>query len=319
MTVQGPRGALDIPLAIVEPPEASSPAGAPVFLGMNIVGNHAIASVPGVPLDGWMPVAWPLRAIVKRGFAVATMFNESVEPDQPGAAWCGVRGLFEPPDDLDAQGATQWGALGAWAWALSRAREAIEAIPDLDGDRVIVHGHSRLGKTALWAAAQDERFAGAISSESGLGGASLTRHPEGEDASSAAQQFPHWFCGNYSASAADGAELPVDQHQLLALIAPRPLHVASADRDRHADPEGEFLATLHASPAYELFGYAGTLPSHFRRKGFDLSPEEAATVLRPALDRRIGDRLSYHVRQGRHGVTEFDWSIFLEFGQANGI
>jgi hypothetical protein len=319
MTLRGTRGTLDVPLTIFEPAQPAAPAGSPVFLGMNISGNHAVGTVPGVRLDGWMPIAWPLRAVLERGFAVATVFNDSVEADEPGAAWCGVRGLFEADDDLISQGPAQWGALGAWAWALSRARDAIDSIPGLDGDRVIVHGHSRLGKTALWAAAQDERFAGAISNESGLGGASLTRHAEGEDAPSAARRFPHWFCGNYAASAARGDDLPVDQHQLLALVAPRPLHVSSADRDQHADPEGEFLATLHASPVYELLGHCAMLPSNLPRKGFDLSAEEAASVPRPIVDRRNGGRLSYHVRRGRHGVTELDWSLFLDFAEANGI
>jgi hypothetical protein len=152
----GPLRTLDVPLTIFEPAELATPAGSPVFLGLNIIGNHAIGIIPGVRLDGWMPAAWPLRAVLERGFAVATIFNESVQPDEPGAAWCGVRGLFETDDKRISQGPTQWGTIGAWAWAwawawaLSRAREAIDSLPRLNGNRVIVHGHSRLGKAALW-------------------------------------------------------------------------------------------------------------------------------------------------------------------------
>jgi hypothetical protein len=318
MTVEGPRGSLDVPLVVFQPADPVVPAGSPVFLGMNIVGNHAVASLPGVRLGSWMPVAWPIRQILDRGYAVATLLNDSIEPDMDGAAWSGVRGLFEDADALVQQGPTQWGALGAWAWGLTRAREAVAAMDGLDGDRVIVHGHSRLGMTALWAAAQDEHFAAAVSSESGLGGASLARHKEGEDIQFASSHFPYWFCGNYATFAGRDSELPVDQHQLLALIAPRPLHVSSAAADRHADPEGEFLGTLHASPAYELFGLKGTLPPSYARNGFDLAPAEASTVPPPPLGRRIGGTLSYHVREGGHGVTELDWSIFLDFADANG-
>lgn len=319
MTVQGPRGTRDVPLAIFEPADYAGPRGAPVFLGMNIVGNHAVVALPGLRLGSWMPVAWPLRQILGRGYAVATLLNDSIEPDVAGAAWSGVRGLFDSPADLDVQGPAQWGALGAWAWGLSRAREAIDAIDGLDGDRVIVHGHSRLGMTTLWAAAQDERFAAAISSESGLGGASLTRHIQGEDIAFASSHFPWWFCGNYAAFAGRDAEFPVDQHQLLGLIAPRPLHVSSADRDRHADPEGEYLATLHASSVYELFGRGGTLPPVHPRGGFELTPAEAVAVPPPEPGRRLGGALSYHVREGGHGVTEFDWSMFLDFADANRV
>jgi hypothetical protein len=319
MTVAGPRCSMDVPLLVFQPADSVPAGGSPVFLGMNIVGNHALTSLPGVRLGSWMPVTWPVRKIVERGYAVATLLHDSIEPDMDGGAWCGVRSLFQSADSLETQGPTQWGALGAWAWGLSRAREALATIEGLDGDRVIVHGHSRLGMTALWAAAQDERFAAAVSSESGLGGASLARHIEGEDIAFASSHFPYWFCGNYATFAGRDAEFPVDQHQLLALIAPRPIHVSSAARDRHADPEGEFLATLHASPAYELYGLRGTLPGPSRRKEFELTPAEASLVPAPDIGRRIGGALSYHVREGGHGVTESDWSVFLDFADANGL
>jgi hypothetical protein len=164
MTVAGPRGSMDVPLLVVQPTDSVAASGSPVFLGMNILENHALTSLP-----------WLVRKIVERGYAVATFPNDSIEPDMNGDAWRGIRSLFEGADALATQGPTQWGALGAWAWGLSRAREALATVAGLDGDRVIVHGHSRLGKAALWAAAQDERFAAAVSNESGQGGASLAR------------------------------------------------------------------------------------------------------------------------------------------------
>ncbi|MCL2795789.1 MAG: hypothetical protein FWD85_10830 [Microbacteriaceae bacterium] len=311
MTVAGPRGAMDIPVRSYRP--AAPPAGgAPVFLGMNIVGNDQVEQMSGLPYGQWMPTAWPIRQILERGYGLVTLRHDEVEPDLDGAAWWGVRGLFDDIDGIRNRGPAAWGALGAWAWALSRTREAIAAMPGLDADRVIVNGHSRLGMTALWAAAQDEGFAAAISSESGLAGASLTRHVQGEDIAFASSHFPYWYCPNYAGYAHRDTEFPVDQHQLLALIAPRPLHVSSASEDRHADPEGEFLSTLHASPVYELFGRRGTLPAG-ARAAFDLSPDEAAAVPPPPLRQSVGDTLSFHIREGGHGMTRFDWSVFLDF------
>jgi hypothetical protein len=318
MTVEGPRGTLDIPLLVIIPSSAP-PRGAPMFLGMNITGNLGVGTYPGVRMASWMPVAWPLKLILERGYAIGTLLNDAVEPDAAGAGWCGVRGLFEDFDSLRTQGTNQWGALGAWAWGLSRAREAVASMDGIDGERVIVHGHSRLGMTALWAAAQDEAFGAAVSSQSGLGGASLTRHIQGEDIAFASSHFPWWFCGRYAEYAHQDGRLPVDQHQLLALVAPRPLHVASADRDRHADPQGEFLATLHASPVYELFGRSGTLPNGFRGSDLDVKPVEALRVPWPQLGERTGSTLSYHVREGGHGVTANDWRVYLDFAAANGI
>jgi hypothetical protein len=318
MTVQGPRGTLDVPVRVMTP-AAQESRPVPLFLGMNITGNAGVGALPGIQMESWMPVAWPIRTILERGYAIGTLLNDSIEPDVAGGAWSGVRGLFDDFDSLRFQDATQWGALGAWAWGLSCAREAVASVPGVDGARVVVHGHSRLGMAALWAAAQDEAFAGAVSSQSGLGGASLARHRQGEDIAFASSHFPWWFCGNYASYAGRDAQLPVDQHQLLALLAPRPLHVGSADRDRHADPEGEFLATLHASPVYELFGHSGTLPANFPRKHFDVLPSEALSVPWPRLDERMGARLSYHVREGGHGVIEKDWLMYLDFARANGI
>jgi hypothetical protein len=289
---------------------------APVFLGLNFDGNHTIHPDPGIrPSDvralksqepgtpGSEMVAkargssyrrWPLEQILARGYGVATAWYGDIEPDFAGGMRFGVRQLYvrldrpAPADDA-------WGAIGAWAWGLSRIMDYLETDADIDARRVALIGHSRLGKTALWAGAQDERFALVISNNSGCGGASLARRQYGETPARITTSFPHWFCGNYRKYAFRVGDLPVDQHLLMALIAPRPLYVASAEEDRWADPRGEFLSAKGADPVYRLLGTDG-LP--------------AAEM--PAVGQPISGAISYHIRRGKHDVTEYDWQRYMD-------
>jgi len=157
-------------------------------------------------------------------------------------------------------------------------------------------GHSRLGKTALWAGAQDERFAIVISNNSGEGGASLVRRRFGENIAHSVSMVPWWYCTRYRQYADHESALPVDAHELIALIAPRPVYVASASKDLWADPRGEFLAAQNAEPVYRLFGLAG------------LRVHEM-----PSPDQSVGDFIGYHVRSGEHDVTAYDWTQYLNF------
>jgi hypothetical protein len=292
-------------------PAAAKGRRVPLFLGLNFAGNHTLSPDPGIRLGSvWTrgqkrPAAeetrgatasrWPLESILGRGYGIATAYYQEIEPDFDGGIQYGVRPFFFKPGQT-APSAAGWGAIGAWAWALSRAMDYLETDRDVDADRVIVHGHSRLGKAALWAGAQDRRFAMVVSNDSGEGGAALSRRRFGETVADLNRTFPHWFCANYKQY--DGREdaLPVDQHMLLALIAPRPLYVASAEEDLWADPRGEFLSLVAAGPVYRLLG-----------------KQDLGTDRMPAVNQPIQTTVAYHVRTGKHDITAYDWEQYLTF------
>jgi hypothetical protein len=172
----------------------------------------------------------------------------------------------------------------------------LEQDKSIDSKKVAVMGHSRLGKAALWAGAQDERFALVISNNSGAGGTSLARRNFGESVADLNSVFPYWFCKKYSSFSLHPEQLPVDMHELVALIAPRPLYIASAQEDKWADPKGEFLSGKYAQVVYSLFNKVG------------VGVEEWPDVNTP-----VGDFIGYHVRTGKHDVTAYDWQQYLSF------
>lgn len=276
----------------------------PVFLGLNFGGNHAVQPDPAITLPQiWLkeklqPAApetrgreatrWPIEQVLARGYGVATAYYGDIEPDFNGGMSHGIRGAMP--------GSDAWGAVGAWAWGLRAIYGYLAKDKDVDPRRIAVLGHSRLGKAALWAGAQDERFSIVISNNSGEGGAALSRRNFGEDIWRLNNSFPHWFGRAYRQYDNREAELPMDQHFLIALVAPRPVYIASAAEDLHADPKGEFLAAAHAGPVYELFGKPGL-----------------GTREMPAVHQPIMKTIGYHVREGKHDVTAYDWDRFCDF------
>ncbi len=306
------KGDLKVPVIIlIYLPQNSK--NAPIFLSYNFDGNHTTTNETDVLLpDSWVNnskenaisdnkanekgrgsslTRWPMKEIIKQGFGVATAYYGDIDPDFNDGFKNGIHQLFDSKRD-----STSWGSIAAWSWGLSRIMDYLETDNEINSKRVIVMGHSRLGKTSLWAGASDQRFSMTISNNSGCGGAALSRRKFGETVGRINNSFPHWFCNNFKKYNNKEELLPVDQHELLALIAPRPVYVASAAEDLWADPKGEFLSCVFASPVYELLGL----------KGFP-------TKEMPALSEPILGTISYHIRPGKHDVTLYDWQCYMNF------
>jgi hypothetical protein len=237
---------------------------------------------------------WPAEQMVQRGYGIAALQVGDLAPDDTDRYRDGVIALF---DGAAARTGSSWGALAAWAWGAGRAMDYFETDDRIDARRIAVVGHSRGGKAALWAGAEDTRFALVVSNESGEGGAALSRRHYGETIARINEAFPHWFAGNYKAFGGRASALPVDQHMLLALMAPRAVYVASASDDLWADPRGEFLSLAHASPVFALWGDRA------------IAPDGMPPLEQPLRTARRG----YHVRRGIHNLTPYDWERFADF------
>jgi dienelactone hydrolase len=294
------------------PAAAKTPV--PVFTGYNFTGNHTIMPDTGIFLStSWMPPKakgvinnratdssrgtdtsqWQVREILAQGYGIAVAYYGDIEPDNPDGWKTGIRTTLSEALAIKPE---EWSAIGAWAWGLARIMDYLQQDKAVDAERIALIGHSRLGKAALWAAASDRRFSLVVSNESGEGGAALSKRWYGETVAIINQKFPHWFAPAYKKYNDNTAALPVDQHMLLSLMAPRPLYVASAEGDQWSDPKGEFLSAQHAGAVYALFDKKGV--------GADSVP---------GLQQPVGETIRYHIRAGRHDVTLYDWQQYLSF------
>jgi hypothetical protein len=314
-TFSNGKESLEMNMLIFLPKNAKKPV--PVFMGMNFYGNQTIHPDPNITITtsyvknnedflitnnratelsrGVRSHRWPIERILERGYGIVSIYYGDIDPDFDDDFQNGIHKLFY--EDGEQPKPNEWGSIAAWAYGLSKAMDYLVTDKDIDKNKVAVIGHSRLGKTALWAGAMDKRFAITISNDSGCGGAALSRRRQGETVKKINTSFPHWFCKNFHLYNDKEEDLPVDQHMLICLIAPRPVYVASASEDQWADPEGEYLSLYHSGSVYNLYG--------FENLRSDTMPEvnQSQTI----------DNMGYHIRSGKHDLTLFDWEKYMDF------
>lgn len=273
-----PKGEFSFPINLIVP-KKNTPS--PLFL-------H-IAFRPDVP-DRYFPT----EEIIDGGFAAASFCYHDVSPDIDDGFEGGLCGMYA----ANSRKNDEWGKISVWAWAAQRVMDYLQTLKEIDSRRIAVVGHSRLGKTALWCAAQDERFFMGISNCSGCSGAAITRNKKGENVKAITDRFGYWFCENYKKYRDNEKEMPFDQHFLISAIAPRLAYVTSAVEDEWADPESEFLGCAAAQSAYQLLGLRGLVTE-------DQLPK-------PGTKLHQGE-IGYHLREGTHFFSRYDWQCFMEY------
>jgi dienelactone hydrolase len=233
---------------------------------------------------------WAIEDTIDRGFAVATVYSGDIEPDRTDLRE-GVQAVFDQGKAPEA-----WGTIAAWAWGIHRVLDYLVTLPEIDAARIIVVGHSRLGKTALLAGAFDERIAVVMPHQAGMGGTAPSRGTIGESVKRINTSFPHWFNGNYKLFNDAPEKLPFDQHCLVALCAPRPVLFTNAQEDSWANPDGQFEVLQAADPVYRFLGAGGM---------------EAKS--RPELGTLTDGKLGYWIRAGKHSMNRDDWKVFVDY------
>ncbi len=278
LTAHLEQGEFSFPVYAVIP-KADKPC--PAFLHINFRDN--------VP-DRYMPS----EEICDNGFAAISFCYQDVSSDDKDFS-DGLGGLLCLAKNRKS---TSPGKIALWSWAAMRVMDYIQTLPALDARHIAVVGHSRLGKTALLTGALDERFFLTISNDSGCDGAALSRGKTGETLQDICHRFPYWFCPNHLRYAKNESALPIDQHALLALLAPRFAYVGSAAEDSWADPLSEYLSCVAASPAYQLLGVPGFYyPDRFPQSG----------------DSFHQGNIGYHLRHGVHYFSRMDWQQYMKF------
>ncbi len=312
----GPTNAPHIDLMLVVPNARTNPA--PVFLAMDFCGNHALTDDPRVPLTrSWLGSSckgctnntatdaargsqardWPLAEIVRRGYALAAFYSGDADPDRKEVS----EGLYAwlAGGDPKKNDPANRGSIAAWAWGFHRCVDYLVTDRDVDARRIAALGHSRNGKTALLAAAFDERIAMALPHQAGCGGTAPSRSKVGESVKAINDRFPHWFNARFKQFNDAPERLPFDQNGLVALCAPRPVLFSAATGDQWSNPAGQFQVLQAADPAYRFLGTDG------------LAAKEP-----PPLKQLISSSLGYYVREGKHSMTADDWTVFMNFADS---
>ena len=286
ITITATGKSLVIHLTLFTPNKASKPS--PAFL---LIDNRGPANTD--PLRKVKSEFWPVEEAIARGYAMAVFSNSDLDPDDFDDFKNGIHGLLDKTPRTD----DAWGTLAAWAWGASRCMDYLATDKTVDKDKVAVVGHSRGGKTALWAGAEDTRFAMIVANESGAGGAALARRRFGETVERINSAFPHWFCTNYKKYSNNEDALPVDMHMLLALVAPRALYVDCASEDLWGDPRGCYLSLYNAVPVFKLLG----------------TNSDVQETMPPLNKQVISGKVAFHIRDGVHNMLLKDCNWFMDF------
>ena len=288
------NGRISMHFLVFVPNEAQKPV--PAFF------KHSFNNTQSKDFDastfraGKLKNGWPLGEFLDRGYGFCAVYHQDLVGHNETEFLKSVHKLFYPKGQSFPK-AHEWGVLSACAWGAMRGMDYLETDDDIDHTRIAIMGHSKMGKATLWTAAQDERFALAISAQSGCAGAALWRRKSGETLKKMVTRFPYWLCRKAWKFVEQEDDLPVDQHMLLACIAPRPVYVHSGVEDTWADGRGEYLSAYHASDVYRLLGKKG------------LESETSPPVGKAIIESQVG----YHIREGGHSIEKYDWERFLEF------
>lgn len=292
--LENENGRMAMHFLVFSPNKATKPA--PAFFKHSFNNTQSDDFDASATRPGFLKNGWPLGEMFDRGYGFCAVYQQDLVKHNEVEFLNSIHKLFYPKGQSFPK-AHEWGVLSVCAWGASRGMDYLETDPDIDHTRIAIMGHSKMGKATLWTAAQDERFALAISAQSGCAGAALWRRKSGETLKKMVTRFPYWLCRNAWKFVEQEDDMPVDQHMLLACIAPRPVYVHSATGDTWADARGEYLSAYHASEVYRLLG----------KKGLESS--ETPDLRQPIQDSEVG----YHIREGGHSIEMYDWVQFMNF------